>query len=679
MVSRSFRFPPAVLATVLAVAPSPSNAAEPNEEGQALETVVVMGERTRSHLEAERAFTPGAVTNLDGDQFYERRVTQLSDMLRFVPGVFAESYNGNDDVFYSSRGSNLDATDYDKNGIRFFQDGLPVTAADGNNHNRALDPLSARYATIAHGANALAYGASTLGGAIDFTTPTAHTTSTGVSISGGSFGDLGVRATVGGVSGVLDGLITVEAQQRDGFRDHSAQDRKGLYANLGWAMSDNMSTRFYATFVDSDVELPRELTPRQFEEDPSQARPDAMPGDHGKQVEARRLAMKTTLAELAGGTLEFGVSYEHQSLYHPIVSTPFFSLLIDTVHRDSGAMLRYRRQAGSHNLLFGLNYGYSTVKGGNYQNDGGRPGALMWTTDNNASSLELFALDRWNFASRWTLAYGAQFVTADRNVNGFKASYNAVNPRLGVIRSMGDSSEWFASAGRIYEAPTTFELTDEFNGGSTPLAAMHGAVVETGLRGTGHRDGTRLTWDVSLYYTQLRDQILSRDDPNAPGTSLSANIDRTTHAGIEALVGASLPVGDGVHRIEPLLNVTFNAFTFDSDPDYGNNRLASAPRYFARGEVVYRHASGFSAGPTFDFVGTRYTDFANTYRVGAYSLLGMRAGFTADNWEIFGEARNLRNNPYVATVVVSDVTTPGSAMLFPGAPRSYYFGVRYQF
>ena len=79
-------------------------------------------------------------------------------------------------------------------------------------------------------------------------------------------------------------------------------------------------------------------------------------------------------------------------------------------------MLRYRRTAGSHGLLFGANYGYSTVKGGNYENVGGRRGALMWTTDDNASDLELFALDRWKFAPHWTLVYGTQFVSADRDV-----------------------------------------------------------------------------------------------------------------------------------------------------------------------------------------------------------------------------------------------------------------------
>jgi iron complex outermembrane recepter protein len=604
------------LALALSLSVSSSFAAQPGTDTN-LDAVVVSAARLQADIEAERAATPGAVTTLDATAFNERSVTQLADMLRYVPGVWAESYNGNDEVFYSSRGSNLDATDYDKNGVKFLQDGLPVTTADGNNHNRALDPMNARYVTVAHGANALAYGASTLGGAIDVTTPTARSTAPfSASLSGGSFGQFGARASLGGVAGTLDGLVSVETLQRDGYRAHSSQDRKSVYANLGWQASQNISTRFYGSYNDYSIELPRELSPAQFATDPRQARADAISGDHGKQVEAWRLAFKTIVAEVAGGTLELGASHEEQSLYHPIVSGPFFSLLIDTDHADSGAMLRYRNTAGAHGLVFGANYGFSKVNGSNYQNIGGEPGFLMWTTDDEASTLELFALDRWNFAPRWMLVYGAQYVTADRDAGGLKAGYDAFNPRAGVIFGMHEGSEWYASVSRIYEAPTSFELTDDTTGGNTALNAMHGVVLETGLRGSTQRGTTRLNWDVSGYYTALRDEILSIDDPDAPGTSLSANIDKTTHAGIETLLGASFAVGDGMHRLEPLLSATFNAFTFNSDAEYGDNRLPAAPLWFARGELMYRHASGFRAGPTFDLIGARYVDFANSYRVG---------------------------------------------------------------
>jgi iron complex outermembrane receptor protein len=533
--------------------------------------------------------------------------------------------------------------------------------------------------TIAHGANALAYGASTLGGAVDFTTPTARSTAPlAAALSAGSFGQWTARATAGGSSAALDGLVTAEILQRDGYRAHSREDRKDVYANAGWQSSENVSTRFYGTYSDYYAELPRELTLAQYQADPRQGRADAIAGNHSKKVEAGRVAFKTTAAGVAGGTLEVGASYEQQSLYHPIVSSPFFSLLIDTDHEDSGAMLRYHRAAGPHDLVFGANYGYSTVRGGNYENDGGERGVLMFMTDNRASSLELFALDRWNFAPRWTLVYGTQFTTAERDVSGFKGSYDAFNPRLGVIRGLDGQSEWFASISRTYEAPTTFELTDDANGGARPLAAMHGIVLETGLRGTAMRADTRMNWEVSGYYTALRNELLSIDSPTAPGTSLSANIDKTTHAGIETLAGASLAVGDGGQRIEPLLTFTFNAFSFDSDQNYRNNRLPSAPRWFARGEVMYRNSSGFSAGPTFDFIGRRYVDFANSYRVGSYGLLGARIGLSTDRWELFAEGRNLLGRKYVATVVVKDHADSSAQVLFPGAPRSVYAGVRYQ-
>lgn len=681
MSARRLPVPMTLIATVSTLAFSSAHAGQPTGSEQTLDIVVVTAERIQEEIEAERAVTPGSISVIDASSFQQRSVTQVADMLRYVPGVWAESYNGNDDVFYSSRGSNLDATDYDKNGIKFLQDGLPVSAADGNNHNRALDPRNARYATFAHGANALAYGASTLGGAIDVTTPTARDTAPfSLALSGGSFGDFGARATLGGVSGNLDGMFSAETQQRDGYRGHSAMDRRNAYANFGWQASEKVSTRLYVTYSDYYAELPRELTPAQYAADPRQARADAIAGNHSKDVQAWRLALKTTVTQAAGGTLELGVSHEEQSLYHPIVSTPFFSLLIDTDHSDTGGMLRYRRTAGTHDLVLGANYGFSTIKGGNYSNNGGERGFLMWASDDDASTLELFALDRWNFAPRWTLVYGTQYVTADRNSGGIKGSYDAFNPRLGVIFGVNDASEWYASISRTYEAPTTFELVDDTTGFGNPLQAMHGLVVETGVRGSALYGGsTYLNWDVTGYYTALRNEILSVDDPMVPGTSLSTNIGKTTHAGIEALLDASIALGRSEHHIEPLLSTTFNAFNVNSDPVYGNNRLASAPRWFARGELMYHHPSGLRLGPTFDLVGPRYVDFENTYRVGSHGLLGARASFSSEHWEAYVEGRNLLDRRHVASVVVKDHADPSAQMLYPGAPRSVYVGARYQF
>ncbi|HYP79953.1 MAG TPA: TonB-dependent receptor plug domain-containing protein, partial [Steroidobacteraceae bacterium] len=278
------------------IAPAGSRAnAQAADAAPTLDTVVVTSQRIREQLDAERALTPGAVTTLDGKESFQRSVTQLADLLRYVPGVWAESISGTDDVFYSSRGSNLDSTDYDKNGIKFLQDGLPTTSADGNNHNRAVDPLSARYASIAHGANALAYGASTLGGAIDFATPTARNSAPlSLFLSGGSNEQLNARLTAGAARDAVDGLVTAEATSWGGYRDHSAQDKQGVYANGGWQWSDNATLRLYGAWVDTTTQLPGALTREQVASDPGQANPSAISGGYGKKVRTWRVAAKNT-------------------------------------------------------------------------------------------------------------------------------------------------------------------------------------------------------------------------------------------------------------------------------------------------------------------------------------------------------------------------------------------------
>ncbi|MEP6907506.1 MAG: TonB-dependent receptor [Pseudoxanthomonas sp.] len=657
-------------------------------------------------LKAEQALTPGAVTVVDGESFHERPVTNLSDALRYVPGVWTESGTGGDAVFISSRGSNLDATDYDSNGIKLFQDGLPVSTADGNNHNRFIDPLGARYVVVARGANALTYGASTLGGAIDFVSPTARNSSPmQVSLGGGSNGQRSGRLTAGGVSGALDGQVTLESTSRDGYREHSEQERTSLYANAGWQVSDDFGLSFFATHIENDEELAGALTRAQFKQDRRQANPSAITGNFQLNVRTDRLATKGVWNFNDASRLEFGLSYEDQNLYHPIVDkvlvdfdgpgpnppVEVFSLLKNTDQRTWAGMLRYSLKAGDHDVLAGINLANTHEQGGNYRNDGGRRNGQTGIIDNRSDSIEVFLVDRWKFAPDWILVYGGQGVFTGRDVRNTDLAsgtvrnpendYSSFNPRVGALYALSQNNEAFASVSRLYEAPTTFELQDDVRGDGSTLDAMHGTVVEVGLRGAtaAAMDAIRWHWDVSLYYAQIRDEILSVDDPDAPGTSLSTNVDRTTHAGVEALVGASFPFGNGTHRIEPLLSATYNAFSFDRDPVYGDNDLPAAPDYAIRGEVMYRHQSGFFAGPTFDVIGARYADFSNTYRVGSYHLLGLRAGLQRDQWELFGEVRNLLDKDYVGAMSVRDRAFEQDAVLQPGSPRSVYVGIRYQF
>ncbi len=128
-------------------------------------------------------------------------------------------------------------------------------------------------------------------------------------------------------------------------------------------------------------------------------------------VKTYRLATTGTWDIDARSTLEFGLSYEHQSLFHPIVYSPFFSLLIDTRQRTYGGMLRYRLTTDKHTILAGLNLAQTANRGGNYANAAGHRGLLQDTIDTRATSARVFLMDHWALTPDWTLVYGAQGVT----------------------------------------------------------------------------------------------------------------------------------------------------------------------------------------------------------------------------------------------------------------------------
>src|SRR5690606_11807784 len=117
-------------------------------------------------------------------------------------------------------------------------------------------------------------------------------------------------------------------------------------------------------------------------------------GDNRKDVQTARAAFKTTWNINAASSLEFGASYEEQSLYHPIVDIrgpdpdgagpllgpQFFSLLIDTDHETRAGMVRYRLNSDGHDFVAGLNYSVTEVEGGNYQNLFGQRGFFMFAS-----------------------------------------------------------------------------------------------------------------------------------------------------------------------------------------------------------------------------------------------------------------------------------------------------------
>src|SRR5688572_24109843 len=186
---------------------------------------------------------PGGTAVVDAEEFKRGRATTLKDALDFAPGVYVQPRFGAEEARISIRGSGIQRTFHGR-GIKLLQDGSPLNLADGGFDFQAVEPLAARYIEVFRGANALEFGSTTLGGAVNFVSLTGHDASPlATRFEYGSFDSYRAQLSLGGVSGPLDWYASFSHFSQDGYREHSQQNNQRFFANIGYRINENTETR----------------------------------------------------------------------------------------------------------------------------------------------------------------------------------------------------------------------------------------------------------------------------------------------------------------------------------------------------------------------------------------------------------------------------------------------------
>jgi iron complex outermembrane receptor protein len=290
-------------------------------------------------LRAELKRNVGSVAFVDSNtpEQQTRYVADLRDALKDTPGVFAESRYGSE-LRLSMRGSNL-TRDYHMRGIELLQDGIPMTFADGSGDTYSIDPHYYRAIEVYKGGNGLTYGASTLGGAINFVSPTAFTAISPnyLNLEGGSFETVRGQAQASRILGNFDILLNGSFLHAKGYRGHEQSDYSLINGNVGYRFSNELETRMYFGYYNTHQQLPSTLTLADTLANPTLAIAPQVLGDgvfygnsimpangswgfsgnQGRYQQNYRIANKTTYATDFG---QFDISswYVGQYLYHPV-------------------------------------------------------------------------------------------------------------------------------------------------------------------------------------------------------------------------------------------------------------------------------------------------------------------------------------------------------------------------
>jgi len=635
--------------------------------------------------------TAGGVTIVDIEKVKEGRNSNFADTLGLATGVLAQSRFGAEETRLSIRGSGVQRTFHGR-GIKLMQDGIAVNLADGSFDFSAIDPMATSYVEVYRGANALQYGASNLGGAVNFISHTGYTApALEVRSEGGSYGYHRLGIATGRVIGDADYYLSASTYHSDSFRDNAQQSADRLTGNVGYKINNDIETRFYLGYINNDSQLSSNLSKAQLKDNPKQATLSTGQGINERDVNLWRIANKTTFA-FDHTKLELGAFYSQKSLFHPIIDLFVFGNdtlgVIDQESDDYGLTAKLTHQGklfGLNNeFIAGISPTYGKIDAKNYRNVNAHRGALVNDFDQTATNFEAFFEDRLQATDRLTVVAGLQYARAGRESKdqlitatgnqSVDESYAQTSPKLGILYQLQPQVQLFSNISRSFEPPSFGELN---NAVAPTLKAQSGTTFEVGTRGNSEH----VDWDVAVYHARLHNELLQVAPAISTLATQTVNADKTVHTGLEFGMTARLPM-----HLEWRHSMLINNFKLKNDQTYGSNRLPGIQRSLLRAELMYRGnhlLHGLYFGPTIEWSPQAYNvDFADTLDADKYFLWGLKAGQKVNaNWSWFLEGRNLANQKYAATtgVIRAANATRSDAVFSPGDGRTAYLGVQWNY
>lgn len=681
---------------------------------------------------------PGGVALVTQQEIPDSANLTVSKALSSVPGVVVQDFfGGNDQPRIQIRGSGLQQNPVER-GVLMLQNGLPINRADGSYVVGFANPRVAESIEVYRGYTANRLGATVLGGAINFVSPTG-TSQPGVQmmLSGGSFGQIGGTGQAGFRNDNVDGIIQFDASHRDGFRTYNNSDRVSVSGNVGVAISENVKTRFFMGYTDLGFDVAGPLTKAAMYADPRQVStgPTAVPGgainpgpnvvrDKPRREASQFLVGSRTTATFDAHLFDFAAGYTYTD---DMFRFPISSGVRTTQGGDLTGLMRYAYNPAAAALpLFETTAQYTigSADRGFFLNQGGLTGAQFGRTELNASTLSTFAGlnlpvwqnvtlspaiayahatrdndDLYKLATRPTIAYNpanpsmllpnGAVPTQDTT---YARTYDGWSPSVALSYRPDKMQTFFVAGSRSFEPPSHDDLLATVNGTPNSSAGRPNpanpalaapafttpdlkAQTATTIEGGWRGRAERVSWDAVTYFSWIDNELLSLRD--ATGASIGAiNAGRTTHFGIELGAGVKL-----TEQWSARLAYTYQDFRFVNDPVRGNNRLAGAPPHLIYALLQYQ------ATPAWMMQGAvRWSpasvpvDNMNTLYADPYAVVDLRTEYRLDkNFRVFGEITNLFNKVYASSTLIVDQARPDQAAFLPGDGRGFYAGIKATF
>ncbi len=660
---------------------------------------------------------PYAVTIKTKADFNNIKGYGFDEVLSSVPGVLAQSRNGNQDVRivirgFGARGSGDRSNSGTSRGIRILVDGIPETEPDGRTTFDLIDLTLAQNIEVLR-SNVSAVWGNASGGIINISSIPQFTNNFfETDFFTGSFGFQKFAAKAGADLGNGHIFGSVTQSYFDGWREHSSSKR-GII-NLGLLSNLSLDTRLKVLLSGASnlFHIPGPLTDSQFTANPKMGNPTYVQRDERRY---NRLG-------------KIGISLEHNfdesnSLQSMVYLNPKYlqrserGTFRDFTRYHFGGNFIYQNittlsEDITNLVISGIDEAYQdgAILFYSLSSTNSRGNTLSTDKREGANNFGAFLHDEIIIGDRISILIGGRYDNISYFSEDFllpkfglqKKSYEKFTPKIALSYRFTPTHSIYANVSGGIEVPAGNETDPASTFGQDTVYLINPLL--DAIRSTTFEAGTKqilvfdsdivksLNYELALYNIQTSNDIIPYR-----GGRFYFTAGKTKRTGVE--FGASIQLKHGL-SLRGSLTYSDNKYidyVVDSVhygkpgkfADYSNNKAAGIPNLF--------YGTGFIYSPDFlkeifvslelNGVGKYFVDDANKIEVPSYNLLNLSFGLTniirvTDYFGLrfFVNINNLTDEEYAASAFINpDLVRGQPVYLEPGLPRSITASVTFHF
>ncbi len=648
-----------------------------------LDEIIVHVTRLDKRLED----VPAAVSVIQKDDIQlGRQQISLGESLAAVPGLFLQDpYNFAQDLRIAIRGFGARSS-FGIRGIRIVVDGIPESLPDGQGQSDAIDLGSAERIEVIRGPSSSLYGNAS-GGVISISSERGPATPfVEARLSAGDFDFQKIQLKAGGDAGRLNYLVNLSDMQFDGYRDHSETENTLVNARFTYTLDDNSEIGLVLNSTNQPLANdPGGVNLAQAQSDPTSARQRNVDFDAGEALDQQRIGL--SYKKSIGEQHEFRVRnhYAWRDFANKLPFEGGGAVQFDRFYVGGGAAYTYQNSlfGRQSRLIIGADIDHQDDSRRRFDNLSGTLGPLAFDQQELVTSIGVFVQNEIALSDAIALTLGLRYdgihfeikdrFLVDGDDSGDR-TLSETSPMIGVVYSPSESTSLYAKYSAAFETPTTTEFANpDGSGGFNPdIDPQLATSSEIGIRGLFN---SRNRYELALFSVDVDDELIPFELASQPGRDFYTNAGKSTRDGIE-LSFVSEPIdGLRISLAYTYSDFEFDRFVDDNGNDFASNTIPGIPKNLLRGEIAYKHSSGFYAVIDTLDVGDLYVNNANSAASDSYNVVNLRAGLTdwrLGNWLLspFVGVNNLTNERYAANVRINAF----GGRFFEPAPERHFLG-----